>query len=122
MLVLFLMFFSRCVSEYVFGAKKGHGTSNRSDVGSPGGVLLTCRFNHCPIRLSACVRISYCKSHMQKTKRAPRLHETYGFEVRSHQLTLQKRCIVEQLTFEHANLLIIKLVGADEIEVRYSEL
>ena len=53
--------------------------------------------------------ISYCKSHMQITKRAPRLHQTYGFEVRSEQLTLQKRCTVEQSTFANTKLLIIPI-------------
>ena len=33
--------------------------------------------------------ISYCKSHMQITNRAPRLHETYGFEVRIHKSTFK---------------------------------
>ena len=66
--------------------------------------------------------ISYCKSHMQMTKHSPRLHETYGFEVRIRQSTLQERCTVEQLTFRTAKLLIISFSGVGEFEVRFSEL
>ena len=49
--------------------------------------------------------ISYCKSHMQITKQTPRLHQTYGFELRIHSRPFKKRYIVEQSTFANATFL-----------------
>ena len=46
--------------------------------------------------------ISYSKSQMQMTKHSPRLHQTYGFELRIQSRHFKKRYTVEQSTFEHA--------------------